>query len=340
MLRADGDSQMGMGHVMRCLALGQAWQDAGGRVAWAMAAIPSALVARLKSEGMEVFQLAVHPGSADDARETAKLARRQGAGWVIVDGYHFDAGYQRLIKDSGLRLLFVDDYGHAAHYCADIVLNQNIYAHEGLYYPSKEPHTRLLLGTCYALLREEFLRWRGWQREVPEIARKILVTLGGADPDNATSKVIKALELVEIEGLEARVVVGEANPHDRELRLLASPLRSRIQIKSKVADMSELMAWAEAAVTAGGSTCWESAFMGLPSILIILSDDQRPIAQKLGAMGVAMNLGWHKYLTSAQVGRSLENLLTCEETRASMGRRGRELVDGEGGARVVEALLN
>jgi UDP-2,4-diacetamido-2,4,6-trideoxy-beta-L-altropyranose hydrolase len=207
-IRADAGTEIGTGHVMRCLALAQGWQDAGGHAIFAMATEVPNLEGRLKSEGVEVVHLAVKPGSSDDAIATGNLAREIGAAWVVVDGYRFTADYQRRIKDSEMRLLFVDDYGHTDRYYADVVLNQNRHAHEGLYV-KREPHTRLLLGTHYALLRREFLRWQGWQREIPPVARRMLVTMGGGDPDNVTLKVILALNQMDLPELEVNVVVGQ-----------------------------------------------------------------------------------------------------------------------------------
>jgi len=143
-IRADGSTLIGSGHIMRCLALAQAWQDAGGGVLFLMGTGVPILEERLKSEGMDTAHLRAHAGSTDDAVETANLAQEVGATWVVLDGYHFDAVYQRTIKDSGVRLLFIDDNGHADHYYADIVVNQNIHAHAGLY-TNREPYTQLLL---------------------------------------------------------------------------------------------------------------------------------------------------------------------------------------------------
>jgi UDP-2,4-diacetamido-2,4,6-trideoxy-beta-L-altropyranose hydrolase len=337
LVRADASAQIGTGHVMRCLALAQAWQDAGGRVVFLMAMETPALEARLRSEGMEVIHLPVQPGSTDDAIRTADFAHQVGADWVVVDGYHFGADYQRIIKDSGLRLLFIDDNGHAGHYSADLVLNQNIHAHEGLY-PNKEPYTRLLLGTRYVLLRREFLKWRGWKREIPEVARKVLVTMGGSDPDNVTLKVVQALQQVDMDGLEATVVVGGSNPHYEELQSAVQDSRFPIRLESNVVDMPELMAWADVAVSAGGSTSWELAFMGVPTLVVILASNQRPIAERLDAVGVAINLGWCADVSPPEMARVFMELMRTLTTRTQMAQRGQELVDGEGAARVLMYL--
>ncbi len=131
LVRADANPVIGTGHIMRCLALAQAWQDQGGSVTFACAeGLPESLHQRLSSESMSVRLLQVNPGSEADARAVIELARQVQTSVVVVDGYHFGADYQRWLKDAGLRLLFIDDNGHAEHYYADWVLNQNIHASE------------------------------------------------------------------------------------------------------------------------------------------------------------------------------------------------------------------
>jgi len=329
LIRADTGKHIGTGHVMRCLALAQAWQDRGGHAIFAMATEVPALEARLRSEGMEIVHLSTKPGSVDDARQTADLAQHREAVWIIVDGYHFDAEYQRIIKDAGLHLLFIDDYGHAAYYRADIVLNQNIHAHEGLYL-NRAPYTQLLLGTRYVLLRREFLKWRGWERKIPKVARKVLITMGGVDSENVTLKVIGALEQVHIDELEAVVVVGGGNPHSEALESAIRNLRVSIRLERNVKNMPELMTWADLAISGGGTTCWELAFMGVPNLIVILAENQRPIAEGLDRAGVAVNSGWYTDLSSAEITRTLTHLLVEEKQRARMSQRARELVDGKG----------
>lgn len=338
LLRADASTQIGTGHVMRCMALAQAWQEAGGQTILAMATEAPALETRLKVEGIEVVHLSILPGSVEDAQETVHLAQQSETSWVVVDGYHFGAEYQRIIKEAGLNLLFVDDYGHADYYYADIILNQNVYAHEGLY-PNRESYTHLLLSTHYVLLRREFRQWPGWKRSHASVASKLLITLGGADPDNVTFKVIQALQLLEVDELEVVVVVGGSNPNYELLQTAAAESRFLIRLERNVTNMPELMAWADVAIAAGGSTSWELAFMGLPSIVLILADNQRASVEKLGTMAVAINLGWHEHVAVEEIVKAVSRLLVSAEARAEMTRLGLELVDGASSARVLRCMM-
>ena len=328
---------MGTGHVMRCLALAQAWQEIGGRAIFALATKTSALEARLAEESMEVAHLSTQPGNQKDSEQTIDLAQREKALWVVLDGYHFNADYQKPIKQAGLNLLFIDDYGHADHYFADLVLNQNIYANKSLY-RKREPYTELLLGTQYVLLRREFWLWRGWQRQIPEVARKVLVTLGGGDPDNVTLKVIRALQQLDVPGLEAKIVVGPVNVHLETLRKVTQTSTFNMQLLTEVPNMPELMVWADIAISAGGSTCWELALMGLPSVLLVVAENQRRIAKGLDQAGMAINLGWFNRISRIKISTELVKLLNARRRRQQMSQTGQQSVDGKGAYRVIEAL--
>ena len=322
---------------MRCLALAQAWQENDGAVCFVLAWPTPALEARLQAEGMDVAHLTgVAAGSLADAEATIALAQQQTAAWVVVDGYHFDAAYQRQIKQVGLRLLFIDDYAHAAHYYADIVLNQNIYAQAEMY-AQREPYTRLLLGTEYVLLRREFWAWQDWQRSIPDKARKILVTLGGSDPDNVTLTVIEALQQLPDDDWEAIVLVGGQNPH---YQMLATAVANdpRIQLRQNAPNMPELMAWADIAVSASGSSSWELCFMGVPSLLIVLADNQRPIAEGLANQRAIIDLGWHGSLQPMRITQSLQLILSDLDKRQQFSQTGRRLVDGAGAKAVAMQL--
>src|SRR5215472_10096555 len=108
LIRCDADVAIGSGHVMRCLALAQAWQDAGGCAIFAMAQATPTVEERLRSEGFEVERTSVSVGSTADAYDSALLARKHGVSWIVVDGYEFGAEYQATLKSRGLKVLFID----------------------------------------------------------------------------------------------------------------------------------------------------------------------------------------------------------------------------------------
>jgi spore coat polysaccharide biosynthesis predicted glycosyltransferase SpsG len=218
------------------------------------------------------------------------------------------------------------------------VLNQNLSAREELY-ASRAPHTRLLLGTKFALLRREFLNYRGWQRQIPEIARKVLVTLGGADPDNVTGKVIEALAPLD---LEVKVVVGGSNPHLPELQEAVERMKSQpanIELVVNPADMPGLMAWADLAVAAGGSTFWELAFFGIPSILFTLAENQKDSIQKIRKAEVAIIIEDGENCSECFSKQFLANYNQRKKLKR-ISDSCLELIDGNGCERAITAIIN
>src|SRR5579863_67868 len=336
LIRADASSAIGSCHIMRCLALSKAWQSTGGSVCCVMAETVPGLEDRLIREGVALKKTRA-AGTMNDAEALIAEARRLAAAWLMVDGYGFGPDYIRKLKDAGLRVLLMDDDGRFDFYAADAVLNQNICASAAMY-EKREAFTQLLLGSQYVLLRPEFFA-ESRSREHQAMGRKVLVTMGGSDPDNVTRKVLLALPNIK-KKIETKVVVGSGNPRQAELRGLAEELSLEIRIEQSPENMAPLMRWADVAISGAGGTCWELAYLGLPSIVIALSRDQHEIALGLAQGGIAVSLGWHANLSEKQISDALSSLLGDRESREVMSKRGRELVDGQGAARVVTFLRN
>lgn len=325
-IRTDANVQIGTGHLMRCLALAQAWKDAGGEVVFITACQSDDLLQRLREEGFNICLLArpyPEPGDWDYTKDI--LAAHPNA-WVVLDGYHFGEIYQQRVKEAGHRLLVIDDMAHLKHYYADFVLNQNLHA-EQLHY-SCESYTRLLLGTRYVLLRREFLAWRGWKREIPEVARRVLVTLGGGDPENHTLKVIQALQKVDTPGLEATVVIGASSPYTDVLSAAIKQSFIPIRLVCNAKNMPELMTWADVAVSGGGVTCWELVYMLLPILVVVLAPNQEANARALQESGIALIFSIEH----------IQRLLLDRKMHAAMSQIGRSIVDGHGVEHVTKIL--
>ena len=342
-IRADATSEIGTGHVMRCLALAQAWLDKGGKVVFISHCESDALRQRIRAEGIDFISLdKSHPDPFDWNLTRGILDKLKTRGtkchpWLVVDGYHFDAEYQKSIKAAGYKLLWFDDCGHAAHYYADLVLNQNISADPSLY-SNREPYTQLLLGTRYALLRREFERWQGWQREISPVARKVLVTLGGGDPDNVTLKVIQALKQVDVPGLEARIIVGPANPHREKLDLEVGGDK-HLQLFKNAANMPELISWADLAICAGGGTFYELAFMQLSSCVIVIAENQKLNVAYLEKQKLCLNIGCLHSLNINEISKAVRRLIFNEKLRKEMSGKLRGTVDGLGTSRIIFEIL-
>ena len=332
-IRVDASTEIGTGHLMRCLALAQAWKDDGGKVLFITACQGEALLQRLREEESDIH-VVPHPyPDPDDSDYTKDIMASYPNAWVVLDGYHFDEIYQQHMKRLGHRLLVIDDMAHLKHYYADIVLNQNLHADRLQY--SCEPYTRLLLGTRYVLLRREFLAWKDSKRQIPEVARRVLVTLGGADPQNHTLKVIQALQKVDVPCLEATVVIGPGNPHADVLQAATRQSLVPIRLVRNARNMPELMSWADVAISTAGATTWELLYLGTPALLFIVADNQRQIAEGIEKCGAGKNLGWGERLSAELLTEAINLMLGDFELRTRMNENARRIVDGEGSRRVL-----
>jgi len=326
-----------MGHFMRCLALAEAWAIAGGHVAFLTIADSSRLDQRLKVKGMDMIHLQVQPGSIEDARKTLDIAHNHNALWVVIDGYHFDEIYHKFLSRRNQQVLIIDDYGHADGYNGNMILNQNSYAHEKLY-PKRSKNMRLLLGSDYVLLASCFLKWQKWQREIPKIAHKILVTMGGGETNQAVDKVLAALSKIDIPDLTIKVIAGAANSHIDRLKSFAIRSCLSIEILHDVTDMPKQMAWADMAITAGGTTCWEMAYMGLPNAIVVLADNQILLAKDLHARGISIDMGRVEVIDINTIAEMIHSLIKDDERRRSMSIQGRSLIKGLGSFHVVDIM--
>jgi UDP-2,4-diacetamido-2,4,6-trideoxy-beta-L-altropyranose hydrolase len=335
-IRADASSQIGTGHVMRCLALAHVARTRGMTVSFVCAELPEALEDRLLDAGCTFHRIGVIPGSLEDAERTSSLAR--GSRWLLLDGYRFDDAFEAKLKAnleiSGTRILAFDDEGLQSHARVDAILNQNHGAEQ--FAPNYSSSAIHLLGSRFALLRPEFLAWQTWERPTPERISRILVTFGGSDLGNHSLEVLQALEAGFPAPLEIRVIVGAANRHLETLKLFAVTSHHQIKLCQNVVDMPAMLAWAEFAISGAGSTVWELAFMNLPALIAIVAQNQLELATAMDGVAGMQNLGWITELDQTALAKTIQDAMA----RASSPNSGRQLIDGFGAERVLAHLEN
>lgn len=332
LVRADASAEIGVGHVMRSLALAQAWKLAGGRVVFACAALPASLAARLKDEGMTLREI------AQGAAALGALAKEVSASWVIVDGYGFGTDYQVAARGAGARVLVIDDDGVAGEYVAELVLDPNAFAAENRY-EKRAPYTRLLMGPSHAPLRREIAAGPPPTRAtMPDTGgeRRVLFSFGGADPAGTSLLALESLSRCKTP-FDSTLVVGAANARRAEIEKAARGV-PHLRLVFDASDMRALMTWADLAVVAAGGTCLELAYLGVPAIVVVTAENQRRVADAFVARGTAVSVGDAASLTARTLALTIDRLFAIDPQREEMGVRGRALVDGRGADRVLAAM--
>jgi spore coat polysaccharide biosynthesis predicted glycosyltransferase SpsG len=333
LIRTDADGERGLGHLIRCLALGHAWKARGGVVSVATASGIEGARAELEALGADGLRVEGPPGSDADAAATRALAAALGAAWLVVDGDQFGPEFLRAAKPGGARLLLVDDFGAPRSSAADVVVNQNLGAGPDAY--PELTDAQLLLGPRYILLRPEFQACQRWVREVPPIASDIFVFLGGSDPDGTTARVVDALAGSAADWT-VHVVTG---PYAPDSPVAAEPADARFRVYAGVGDMPGLMKASDLAIVAGGGTMWELLFMQVAVLSFARSPLQASVVGELARRGAVVDLGAPSAFDPERLLGAVGELVASSARRRDMAQAGRDLVDGGGADRVVSRLL-
>lgn len=291
LIRADASPAMGTGHVMRCLAIAQAWSDCGGKVVFVSSDLPPFLSERLRSESFDVVPLLVASAGPEDIVFTSEVADRMRASILLIDGYHFGDPYRTGLRDRGHRIAAIDDFGRLLN--ADVIINANGYASLMDYQSSGAVSSLpvVLAGPHYALLRREFRLASNAEHRRRDSGFSILVTCGGSDPTNATAWILKVLNEIDVNSIRITVVVGGSFSRMTELQSLTDTLRHQVEVIQNCTNMPEVMSRADLAIAAAGSTCWELASLGVPIIALVTADNQIRVAQAIEELGLGWNLG-------------------------------------------------
>ena len=354
LLRADASLAIGSGHVMRCLALADALHEHGAEVHFASRSLRGNVNQLISERGhllhalpepRESFkprpELAHAPWlEVDEARDRSEteaiLDRIGGADLLVVDNYALDARWESGVRPRADRILAIDDLADR-HHDADWLLDQNLAAGMQERYDGLLPaFCTKLLGPAYALLGPEFARFRVGLRSRDGNVRRVLVSLGGVDAGNFTMRVLDALDAPEMSSLRVDVVAGAANPHVRSLRERCAG-HEGWRLHQATSHMAQLMTEADLAVGGGGVTTWERACLGLPALILVLGENQRPAALAMKSSGCAEVIDGEK-ATADRLAQAISSLIAAPERLRDMGRRNLELVDGQGVGRVRRAL--
>ena len=321
-LPASGEG-VGGGHVLRCLALAQALRAAGAVCVFCVESAGARLVERF-GEGVE--------GMPRD-RPLAAIAEDVAADAVVVDDYGLAADGEAGLPSARRLLAVIDDLADRPHR-ADLVIDPGYGRTPADYAPLLPPHARVLAGPRYALLRPAFAQAQ--PIALRSAVHRAFVSFGLADPGGITARAATAL-LHALPDVHFDLALGAAAQSLPRLRRMAQA-EPRLHLHVE-ADTAALMAGCDMAVGAGGSSTWERAVLGLPSLSVIVADNQSALARALAAKGAQLTLDAADPDFDAVLARSAVGLAGDMALRRRLAQTSRGLCDGQGARRAAAAML-
>jgi UDP-2,4-diacetamido-2,4,6-trideoxy-beta-L-altropyranose hydrolase len=361
--RVDASLDIGTGHIMRCLTLSDALRERGGSCTFVCRPHQGHLIALISERGHQALALPelqedtspncngtahaqwLGTNWATDAKESQIALSVQTGGksldWLVVDHYALDARWEEALRPQAKRLMVIDDLANRLHAC-DLLLDQNFGRQEKDYVGllrGKPPTT--LVGPHYALLRADFAKLRKQslaRRKNNTQLRHLLITMGGVDKDNATGRILATLKSCNLEGnLRITVVMGPHAPWLDEVQAQAAQMPWPVQVLVGVNNMAQIMAESDLAIGAAGVTAWERCSLGLPSLLLVLAENQFPGAVALQKVGAAVVVE-----TQEQIKSALKLMISAESTKeflVKLSQAAAAITDGKGCQRIVKHML-
>lgn len=337
--RCNAGVQTGFGHLMRCRELARLLAERG------VASVMYGPEARQRAEADRSLFAAWRPAPFPDPDEDEQgdflaFCRSAGARHAILDDYRIDPSYQRRLHEAGLRFLHqFDASAPPERFWADFAVNANLHETEETHARRiANPHGRLLLGPAYAVLRPEF---RAVEKRPPaKRASTVLLTFGGGDDRGMILRTLTALEPHISSGLKVEIISGALNPRNDGIRAALENRRDgRVTLHVNPPDVARIMARADIAVMAGGTSTYEAAHCGAPMVLVALTPNQVNPGRGWAEHTGSVFLGTMAELTDEGLRAGVSTMIDDDARRIETALRCRRKVQGDGGERLLDALL-
>jgi UDP-2,4-diacetamido-2,4,6-trideoxy-beta-L-altropyranose hydrolase len=324
-IRADGGTSIGMGHVVRSLALADMIRD-DFDIIFAIRQPNDAILKMIHTVTETVIHLPETNNYETDAANFCHYLNESNI--VVLDGYHFQTEYQQEIKKRGCKLVVIDDL-HAWHHVADVIINHAEGVEHSLY--SKENFTKIYSGFDYILLRKEFLKQKTVVRKLQSV-KKILISMGAADINNRTSLFTESLsELTGIE--EIHLLLSTINPHLSQIQHLSGNLsgpglRIVSHFNIQAIQLKELLQICDVIICPASSISLESCAIGIGLISGYTAENQKNNILSLERLNAAINLGDLNSLRKDEIKQSLGHIFQNIDLLNSLIAHQSILIDG------------
>jgi UDP-2,4-diacetamido-2,4,6-trideoxy-beta-L-altropyranose hydrolase len=334
--RVDSSTQMGIGHLMRCLTLADELQKKNHKITFICRELQGSIVNLIKHKLIRLLEnddfqsddlyLDLLGATQEQDAEQVIRVMPENTDLLIVDNYALDEFWHKKLRQYTDKIMVIDDLADKQFDC-DILLNQNLGSQEKDYRGKVLNDCELLLGCDYALLRPEFKELRAQALEKRKNTKKIkniLISMGGSDIKNITYDVLQQLD----SNFDIVVVLGSVSPHNVMIKNYAKD--KNIEVIVNADNVAELMLEADLAIGAGGSTSWERCCLGLPTLLYVLADNQKVIAENLERSGAVIIV--------EDLKNNLQTVVNDFTMWQDMSNKGRYVCNGLGVKMVINVL--
>lgn len=359
--RCDASIQIGTGHVMRCLTLADELARQGANCYFICREHKGNLIKLIAEKGYDTYKLKIESKSShyekkdnepvlfhskwlgssqeEDAIQSEVFIRTLQPEWLVIDHYALNSYWEQKLRPHCNNILVIDDLADRKHDC-EILIDQTFDRDKQNYKNLVPNHCEILCGTTYALLRPEFSKWRHYSLERRKNCslQHVLINLGGVDKDNITSLILQSLKRVPLpKSCKITVVMGTTSPWLTNVITKANQLPWSTEVKTGVSNMAELMANSDLAIGAAGSTSWERCCLGLPTIMLVIAENQLLVAKNLedsGAVKVILN----DYSLTQILNEYLCQFIQNPKKLKAMSQSSADILDGYGTYKVIEQM--
>ena len=318
-IRVDASQHIGTGHVVRCLTMAEKLKKRSVRVIFICRILLGDWTLFLREKGFETISLSTENELWNSDRDAASTLEGLNKNqifpdWLIVDHYQIGEDWERKIRSAVAKIMVIDDLANRSHDC-DLLLDQNLYPHYASRYAELVPRScQCLLGPHYLILRDEF---RSIDRQAPKplpsqkISLKILLTFGGSDPLSLTERVLRTLNIISsnYQNFKVRVLLGKSFSRQESLVELIKNLSFSVEILTEITEIMPQFQWADCAISAGGLTTYELAYVGLPSLIIAAVDAQAEVAVEMARLNIHQYAGHSDKLNETKFITKIEDFL-------------------------------
>lgn len=329
LFRCDASPDIGSGHIIRCLTLANALSEKGWKCVFAVTPKTLETVPALKKAGYEIVDT--------DTKRNVDL--------LIVDHYSLDHIYESTSRSWAQHILVIDDLADRAHNC-DFLLDQTYGRCADDYTGLVPADCAIFTGADYALLKPAFAKIRKKtlirRTQKNGVFDRVLISMGATNVRNVTGKVLTALAAWNEQKLVIDVILGAHAYEAGSVKALVMDISRtgphEVNYLTNVSDMASLMAHADLAIGAGGTTSWERCCLGLPAIMLEIADNQSVIAKNLHDAGAVINLGKDSDFSEAALAETLSRLKAQPEKMLKMTKKASRICDGSGIDRICKEI--